>query len=399
MITDTPASRLSTDLLSPLAANEPLSLRTPERSPVGRRSVSNDHAETRLNDHVRATLSPSMPSVSGRSSPRLSSDIPREDRRRSLDLLRSPTDKRASSAAFDHRRSFDDRGRRSTSLGRMSTEARQASERSGSRKLSGLSEPSESFIEPSMTSSGPNISSDDFQSSASQILSRSDVFRPNKVNRFADSPDQSEDESSKRVISKDASSIKTQHPIPSRSATPKVLEQTQPRTSVDSSTSQFEKSQDLSTQALRGLVKAGQYPLHKATNLAGYLSRNSRKMSSLLATESMSYVEKVSGMWAGGRRHYPQNAGDAAHYADDDKPGEDDVEEHTKRFRAHFALPDSERLQATYFGFLHRVLPLYGKIYISERYFCFRSLLPGTKTKMILPLKDIENVDKEKGFR
>jgi sterol 3beta-glucosyltransferase len=45
------------------------------------------------------------------------------------------------------------------------------------------------------------------------------------------------------------------------------------------------------------------------------------------------------------------------------------------------------------------VLPLYGKIYISDRTFCFRSLLPGTRTKLILPLKDIENVDKEKGFR
>ena len=69
------------------------------------------------------------------------------------------------------------------------------------------------------------------------------------------------------------------------------------------------------------------------------------------------------------------------------------------RFRAHFALPPSEKLQATYFGYLHRVLPLYGKIYVSNRKFCFRSLLPGTRTKLILPLHDIENVDKEKGFR
>ena len=27
-------------------------------------------------------------------------------------------------------------------------------------------------------------------------------------------------------------------------------------------------------------------------------------MSNLLATESMGYVEKVSGMWAGGKKHY-----------------------------------------------------------------------------------------------
>lgn len=121
-------------------------------------------------------------------------------------------------------------------------------------------------------------------------------------------------------------------------------------------------------------------------------------MSNLLATESMGYVEKVSGMWAGGRRHY----GDTQDPAPEDPAGggaDDDEDGHGERFRAHFALPESEKLQATFFGYLHRVLPLYGKIYISNRNFCFRSLLPGTKTKMVLPLKDIENVDKEKGFR
>jgi sterol 3beta-glucosyltransferase len=122
-------------------------------------------------------------------------------------------------------------------------------------------------------------------------------------------------------------------------------------------------------------------------------------MSNLLATESMGYVEKVSGMWKGGKKHYDEPQGLAL----DDELYEDADDEQAAgsgdRFREHFALPVTEKLQATYFGFLHRVLPLYGKIYISDRTFCFRSLLPGTRTKLILPLKDIENVDKEKGFR
>jgi sterol 3beta-glucosyltransferase len=121
-------------------------------------------------------------------------------------------------------------------------------------------------------------------------------------------------------------------------------------------------------------------------------------MSNLLATESMGYVEKVSGMWKGGGRHYDEPAG----LRTDEEDAEDDPEDRANseaRFRAHFALPESERLQATYFGHLMRVLPLYGKIYIGDRHFCFRSLLPGTRTKLILPLRDIENVDKEKGFR
>ena len=154
-----------------------------------------------------------------------------------------------------------------------------------------------------------------------------------------------------------------------------------------------------SSPTLQDLVKAGSYPLQRAAGFAGYLKNKSGRMSKLLASESMSYLEKVSGMWAGNRKHYGEN--EAALPDDRDVDPEDDEANvgHGDRFRAHFALPPTEKLQATYFGFLQRVLPLYGKIYISNRKFCFRSLLPGTKTKIVLPLKDVENVDKEKGFR
>lgn len=121
-------------------------------------------------------------------------------------------------------------------------------------------------------------------------------------------------------------------------------------------------------------------------------------MSSLLASESMGYIEKVSGMWTGGGKHYAEGNETLPESIVD----QEDIERgcsHGDRFRAHFALPPSEKLQATYFGYLHRVLPLYGKIYVGNTRFCFRSLLPGTRTKMILPIKDIENVEKEKGFR
>jgi len=122
-------------------------------------------------------------------------------------------------------------------------------------------------------------------------------------------------------------------------------------------------------------------------------------MSNLLATESMGYVEKVSGMWAGGHKHYSGAGGKSPEEQLGDPDEDEDAAGYGERFRAHFALPPNEKLQATYFGYLHRVLPLYGKVYVSNRKFCFRSLLPGTRTKMVLPLKDIENVDKEKGFR
>lgn len=153
------------------------------------------------------------------------------------------------------------------------------------------------------------------------------------------------------------------------------------------------------TPSLKDITKMGTYPLQRAGAFADYLNKTSRKMSSLLATESMGYVEKVSGMWKGGRKHYDEPAGPRPDEDDLYEDSEGKVQTSMERFRAHFALPETEKLQATYFGYLLRVLPLYGKIYISDRNFCFRSLLPGTRTKLILPLKDIENADKEKGFR
>jgi sterol 3beta-glucosyltransferase len=150
---------------------------------------------------------------------------------------------------------------------------------------------------------------------------------------------------------------------------------------------------------LNDFTKTGKYPLQRAAGFAEYLRSRSKQMSSLLATESMGYIEKVSGMWIGGQKHYGEAEGVLSEDQTVDPEDKEGSLNHGDRFRAHFALPSTERLQATYYAYLHRVLPLYGKIYISERKLCFRSLIPGTRTKMILPLKDIENVEKEKGFR
>jgi sterol 3beta-glucosyltransferase len=151
-----------------------------------------------------------------------------------------------------------------------------------------------------------------------------------------------------------------------------------------------------SSSALQDIAS---YPLNKATGLAGFLRNRSKKMGSLLATESMGYYEKVSGMLAGGRKHYNTaeglETGDQVHGYEDDE----DTVKAAENFREHFAFPETEILQSSFFASLQRVLPNYGKIYVSAKYFCFRSLMPTSKTKIILPLKDIENVNKEKGFR
>ncbi|ODQ56617.1 UDP-Glycosyltransferase/glycogen phosphorylase [Saitoella complicata NRRL Y-17804] len=72
--------------------------------------------------------------------------------------------------------------------------------------------------------------------------------------------------------------------------------------------------------------------------------------------------------------------------------GVSDVVEESHKFRSHFALPAAE-------CYITRSIPLYGKLYASDRNLCFRSTLPGTKTRMIVPLRDVETVEPEKGFQ
>ncbi|GME82083.1 unnamed protein product [Ambrosiozyma monospora] len=69
------------------------------------------------------------------------------------------------------------------------------------------------------------------------------------------------------------------------------------------------------------------------------------------------------------------------------------------RFRDHFSLNEDEKLIAAYHAYLVRGLPTYGKLYVGQTCLYFRSLLPGSRTLMILPFTDIENINKEKGFR
>lgn len=151
--------------------------------------------------------------------------------------------------------------------------------------------------------------------------------------------------------------------------------------------------------ALRDFMRAGANPIQAATDVAEYLTKRSKDMSSLLATESMGYYEKVSGMWAGKRKHYGASPGlspgDEVHEEDDEATMTNDAE----RFRKYFALPETEQLKAIYFASIQRVLPLYGKIYVSNKHFCFRSLLPGTRFKVVLPFEEIETINKERGYR
>lgn len=243
-------------------------------------------------------------------------------------------------------------------------------------------------------------------SSGSNILHGSDVFRSPTMNRFrlgGDNTDEQDDHG--QTEESPIAATVSEH---------------------ESETGEAGTRYPLSSPALQELVKAGTYPLQRAAGLAGYIKDRGRHMGTVLATEGRGYFEKMSGLLVGGSRHYdadesvipePGMDGDVAVNMDaaaaaaatavvagpaDDGDGDSaGAVHHGDRFRDHFGLPPSERLVATYFGYFHRVLPVYGKMYVGTSTLCFRSLLlPGTtKTKLILPLCDVENVEQERGFR
>ncbi|KAM0496662.1 hypothetical protein ACHAP8_007240 [Fusarium lateritium] len=338
----------------------------------------------KLPDTVKATLAPMSP-LSPRSpsqlSPRASMDAPRS----SFDAFKRFGKKSVDipSSVGDHspRRSFNGT-RRSTSYQHRqgTTTPKQAHDSEDSFLQSSVENPSISTLSPSSYD----------EPSASQILQGSDVFHSPMMRRSA-SASRKRDQSGKRTPRSSSARGDRRHGIPHAATTGNMQEMGDEQAD----------SQRPVTPTLNSITKIGAYPLQRANAFAEYLSRTSQRMGSMFATESLGYVEKVHGMWKGEHRHYdePQELRTDDDAEDIDSEADDKMQTTIDRFRAHFALPESEKLVATYFGAIFKVLPLYGKFYISDRSFCFRSLYPGTRTKLILPLKDIENVHKEKGFR
>ncbi|KAL2918208.1 GTPase activating protein (GAP) [Polyrhizophydium stewartii] len=70
-----------------------------------------------------------------------------------------------------------------------------------------------------------------------------------------------------------------------------------------------------------------------------------------------------------------------------------------RSWRQLFRLPESERLVNFYSCSYHRRLMNQGWMYISLSYCCFYSFVLGTETKVIIELKDIEELTKEKSKR
>lgn len=224
-------------------------------------------------------------------------------------------------------------------------------------------------------------SMDDSNVSPSQILDNSDVFKAPTSHMMPRSRSSSKD-SSPRL--RPRPSVETVSRLNMKQGVK------MPRESKNTSL-----TPSIPASPLDSMMRAGSYPLGRASDIANLIKHQSRRLSSQVTNQSKDYLERVSGMWQGSTTHYGSVEGMPA---GDTHPaiGSEEIEQHSQRFREHFALPDTEILIATYFGSFWKILPLYGKIYVSQHNFCFRSMLPGTRTKLVLPLKDIENVAKKK---
>ncbi|KAG0373032.1 Sterol 3-beta-glucosyltransferase [Mortierella sp. AD032] len=83
----------------------------------------------------------------------------------------------------------------------------------------------------------------------------------------------------------------------------------------------------------------------------------------------------------------------------DDEGDIDFDNQEQETFRKEFSLPEGEAITEMVPGYLLRYLPLYGKVYLSDNYICFRSTVYGTSTKIIVPLSDVVHTDKHHGTR
>lgn len=336
-----------------------------------------------IRENVRATLSPLPGPHVGRSSisdvsARSSIDTSRKswDVRRSMDAsrtLRHPN--------YEVRRASHE-ARRSFSGGRHDQHSRsRVGDRSPLSPRAGDSDSATLSLDPGTESSAAVQSIDESNASASQILNRSDLFRAPVMHSAGASPHKVEQLSRQSQDTTRSSGVSNTRHKRTQSAT--VHSNAPPSTCAPEGDDETDVSQvprlSGSSSALQDLAS---YPLHKATGLAGFLRTRSKKMGSLLATESMGYYEKVSGMLAGGRKHYNTaeglETGDQVHGFEDDE----DAAKAAENFRDHFAFRETEVLQSSFFASLQRVLPNYGKVYISGKYFCFRSLMPTSKTKV-----------------
>jgi GRAM domain len=131
--------------------------------------------------------------------------------------------------------------------------------------------------------------------------------------------------------------------------------------------------------------EAGKLWWSRGANVAEWMRQRSAQVKDHVGTMLSSPtstinagVGKVSQLWTG-----DNTRSEYAKYVSEETAKDMKDQNPEERFQSHFALPSSEKLLGSYYGYVFRTFPFYGKMYVSRLHFCFRSLLPGIKTKVL----------------
>lgn len=106
-----------------------------------------------------------------------------------------------------------------------------------------------------------------------------------------------------------------------------------------------------------------------------------------------SHILEFPTRW-GGINHYEKLEPHDTHFVNDYKSRKISVH----HFQLHFSFNNEMALIASYYVHLHKHIPVFGKLYLGAEGLCFRSLLPGVHTKMIVPLNDVNYCHKQKAI-
>lgn len=141
------------------------------------------------------------------------------------------------------------------------------------------------------------------------------------------------------------------------------------------------------------LKKRTQTRVHSASSLQSNSSdlseddnRSNASSKLKLIKRSVKSVTTMGGFWLVKPEHFDIEKVNTAFYVADSKERVKAVD----RFRNYFSLGSDSVLVASYYTHLKRTMPVYGRIYISNDKLCFRSVLPGISTKMIMPITKIQ---------
>lgn len=110
--------------------------------------------------------------------------------------------------------------------------------------------------------------------------------------------------------------------------------------------------------------------------------------------QSVQAVSTMGGIWTTDPQHYEKIGLEDPYFVAD----EYERQIAAANYQKHFSLTQDTFLVASYYAYLRRSLPVYGKLYLGNDRLCFRSLFPGVSTKMIIPIKDIDSCPKSKSL-